>query len=358
MPVFDGMSALKIVKDFDPHLPFIILTGSMNEDIAVECLKAGASDYVTKEHQGRLGYAIREAISQKFLFLKAQAQEESLRESEERYRSIFVNSNAVMLIINPQDSKIIDVNDAAVGFYGWTREELLQKYSYDINTLPLAALNETIRRAIIREKNHFQFKHKCADGSIRDVESHAGPIKIGSNTYLLSIIHDISERLAAEQERDLISKRLSHYLQMSPTITYSLRIEEGVARIEWVSENIESILGYPVNEAKQAEWWFNHVVSADRAAALKGIPALIEKKHHVHEYRFIRKDRKTVWIRDDMRLVEGETGNAEIVGTLTDVSNQKSVEDEIKLKSAALEALDTAVVITDRDGTIQWANHG
>ena len=358
MPTFDGMSALLATREFDRFMPFIILTGSMNEDTAVRCMKAGASDYVIKEHASRLAYAVLEAIDRRKLIEKNSLQEELLRQNEERYHSIFSDSKAVMLIIDPDSTAIIDVNKAALDFYGWTKQEILRKKTSDINTLPIQILREKIRIAITQEKNHFEFKHRLSDGSIRDVESHSGPIRFGGKLFMLSIIHDITERVEAQRERDLIAQKLSRYLQLSPTITYSLRLESGVAHIEWVSENMEAILGYSVKEATEPEWWFRNVVSADRPEALKGIPKLIESGSYSHEYRFLRKDRSILWIRDDMRLVEREKGEAEIVGTLTDISANKSAESEIKLKSAALEALKTAVVITDREGNIEWVNHG
>jgi PAS domain S-box-containing protein len=358
MPMFDGMSALLTTREYDRFMPFIILTGSMNEETAVICMKAGASDYVIKEHMSRLPYAVLEAIDRRKLTEKNSLQEELLRQNEERYHSIFSDSKAVMLIIDPDTLAVIDANNAALEFYGWTKQELLKKNASDINTLPIQILREQIHRAVTQDKQHFEFKHRLSDGSIRDVESHSGPIRFGGKSFMLSIIHDISERVEAQHERDQIAHRLSHYLQLSPTITYSLRLDGGTARIEWVSENIEPILGYSTEDTSKPEWWFSNVVSADRSEALMGIPKLIEKRSYSHEYRFMRKNRSILWIRDEMRLFEGEQGNIEIIGTLTDISANKVAESEIKLKSAALEALNTAVVITDREGNIEWVNHG
>lgn len=78
MPAFDGMSALRIVKEFDPDIPFLVLTGSMNEEVAVECMKAGACDYVIKEHLSRLAYAIQVAIERKQLEASKKAQEKTV----------------------------------------------------------------------------------------------------------------------------------------------------------------------------------------------------------------------------------------------------------------------------------------
>ncbi|MFA6506788.1 MAG: PAS domain S-box protein [Treponemataceae bacterium] len=356
MPVFDGMTALKMAKEFDPMLPFIVLTGSMNEETAVTCMKAGASDYVIKEHISRLTYAVVEAIERREIQEKSNLQSELLRQSEERYRSFFVGSNAVMLIIDPTDTVIIDANNAAISFYGWSRDELIGKRLSEINTLSPEMLREQIRRSLFLEKNHFQFKHRLADGRILDVEAHSGPILIGGVKYLLSIIHDISERIAAESERDALGTKLSHYLSTSPTVTYSLRLDAGKAKWEWVSENITRMLGYSIEEALKSDWWFMGVYASDRANALKGIAALIKNESHVQEYRFVKKDHSVVWLRDEMRFVKGSDDASEIVGTLTDITEHKRSEESISLKSAALDAADNAVAITDRNGAIEWVN--
>jgi len=65
LPRFTGMEALKIAREKVPKTPFIILTGSINETVAVECMKAGAWDYVLKDHIKRLGPALLSALEQK-----------------------------------------------------------------------------------------------------------------------------------------------------------------------------------------------------------------------------------------------------------------------------------------------------
>ena len=77
MPAFDGMSALNLATERDPSLPVIILTGSMNEDTAVECIKAGATDYVIKEHMTRLPFAVKEAMEQRKSRLRAAMKDRS-----------------------------------------------------------------------------------------------------------------------------------------------------------------------------------------------------------------------------------------------------------------------------------------
>jgi PAS domain S-box-containing protein len=92
MPEFDGMQALKLTQELHRNIPFIVLTGSRNEDTAVECIKAGAYDYVIKEHMHRLPFAVKEALKQQLVRKEKEQAEEQLRASEVRYRGLFEDS--------------------------------------------------------------------------------------------------------------------------------------------------------------------------------------------------------------------------------------------------------------------------
>jgi PAS domain S-box-containing protein/putative nucleotidyltransferase with HDIG domain len=124
--------------------------------------------------------------------------EKSLRESESRYKSLFENNHAVMLIIDPDAAAIVDANPAACAYYGWNRAELLAMKMDEINTLTAAEVRAEMQQASVENRNHFLFKHRRADGSIRDVEVYSGPLIQTEKTLLYSIIHDITERKHSE----------------------------------------------------------------------------------------------------------------------------------------------------------------
>ncbi len=125
--------------------------------------------------------------------------EQAIKEREERYRSLFENNHAVMLIIDPKNSEIIDVNPAAVKFYRWSKEELLQKKISDINILSEYEVQNEMNLAQQEKRNCFIFKHLIADGTFRDVEVYSGPITINERPLLYSVIHDITVRKKAEE---------------------------------------------------------------------------------------------------------------------------------------------------------------
>jgi len=110
MPNFDGLSALKIALDNAPLIPVIIVTGSVNEDTAVECMKAGASNYVIKEQIKRLGPAILHALEEKQLNIERVEAQHALVESFERYRALF-NLSPVGIQLSNENGFIDNVND-------------------------------------------------------------------------------------------------------------------------------------------------------------------------------------------------------------------------------------------------------
>jgi two-component system cell cycle sensor histidine kinase/response regulator CckA len=126
--------------------------------------------------------------------------EAALRESEERYRSLFASNHSVMLLVDPTDGAIVDANEAAQAYYGWSRAELRAMQVSQINTLSAAEIRTELHKAQQQQRNHFFFQHRRADGSVRDVEVYSGPIPHKGRTLLYSIVHDITERRQNERE--------------------------------------------------------------------------------------------------------------------------------------------------------------
>ncbi|MBI5565655.1 MAG: GAF domain-containing protein [Chloroflexi bacterium] len=125
LPEFDGLQALKLSLEYDPALPVILMTGSLNEETAVHCIKSGATDYVLKDRITRLPFAVKEALEQKQTRLAKDAAERALRESEARYRLLFDTSMDAVLLTAP-DGRIFAANPAACQMFGQTEAELIQ----------------------------------------------------------------------------------------------------------------------------------------------------------------------------------------------------------------------------------------
>jgi len=134
--------------------------------------------------------------------------EKKLRQSEERYKSLFQGNHSVMLLINPENGEIKDANPAACRFYGWSHNELCQKNISEINTLPPEEIGRNMQKSREEKQNHYIFNHRLASGELRDVEVYSGPIGINESTLLYTIIHDITEQKNAEEALLLSERRL------------------------------------------------------------------------------------------------------------------------------------------------------
>ena len=125
--------------------------------------------------------------------------EEKLRQSENRFRSMFQNHDAVMLLIEPETGQIIDANLSAQRFYGYQLPEMLGMSIQQINTLSSDEIARERQKALSRECNHFIFPHRLANGEVRTVEVHSSPIELEGQRILFSIVHDITLRKQAEE---------------------------------------------------------------------------------------------------------------------------------------------------------------
>jgi PAS domain S-box-containing protein len=125
--------------------------------------------------------------------------EESLRESDERFRKLFHGHSAIKLVIDLSTGRIDDANDAAAEFYGWSIEDLKQMRIQQINDLPPDEVDRQMAVAASGPNARFEFRHRRADGTVADVEVFSNRVDIGGRVLLYSIIHDIGERKRAEQ---------------------------------------------------------------------------------------------------------------------------------------------------------------
>jgi len=116
-----------------------------------------------------------------------------LEESEARFRAMFEEHSAVMLLIDPRTGRIINANKAAEQYYGYSLKQLLDLKIHQLNRLSPEKVAQQMQQAVARQTTRFEFQHVLADGKIRDVEVHSAPVMIKDRILLFSIISDITE---------------------------------------------------------------------------------------------------------------------------------------------------------------------
>jgi len=133
---------------------------------------------------------------------------EELKQSEERYFTLFNNSYATMLLIDPTDGSIEDANPAASNYYGYSLEKLKSMKANDLNNLSEDDTKNIITQILNKEENILYLKHQLSSGEIRDVEIYTGPIEYKGRIFIFSIVHDISKRRKAEKQLHDFNKNL------------------------------------------------------------------------------------------------------------------------------------------------------
>jgi len=176
--------------------------------------------------------------------------EEKLKESEALFRNLFEHHTAVKLLINPDTGSIIDVNAAAAEFYGWTRDQLKQMKIQDINILSPEELNQKMKKVRAEGRGHFEFRHRLADGSIRDVEVFNSKIEIKEKDVLHSIIYDITEHKKMEEDIRAERERLRKILDNIPVM---ITMYDSRGRVLLLNNEFERIVGWSKEDAEKID---------------------------------------------------------------------------------------------------------
>jgi PAS domain S-box-containing protein len=164
------------------------------------------------ERTAQLSEANQELIIQ---IAEREQGEQELRESEKRYRDMFEINNAVMFIVDSETNRIIDVNAAAIRYYGYSRDELINMPISKINIADPDVIKNHISYAVGHKGTIFHFKHKKKSGEIRNVEVFSGPIIVKGKQLLHSIIQDVTERNRVEEAL----RQANHKLNLLSSIT-------------------------------------------------------------------------------------------------------------------------------------------
>ncbi len=201
LPGYTGLDALKVCSLAYPDIPFIFVSGAMGEEVAVEMLQYGASDYILKQNLTRLVPAIKYALNQKKLVLEKRKAEIKLMQSERKYRNIFETMQDVFCRTD-LTGKILVISPSIHRLTGYTPSEMLNK-----NILVLYEDKEAFNKKMELLKKQgevwdFETISKCKDGTLKyiSINAHLFYDDNDQPCGIESIVRDISTRKKAEKE--------------------------------------------------------------------------------------------------------------------------------------------------------------
>ncbi len=243
MPGFSALEALALVRGVQPDVPVIIVSGTVGEETAVEAMRSGANDYVLKDKLARLAPAVERELRQSEIRLARHRADDAVRDSEARYRALFEHSPLPKWLYDVETLRFLEVNDAAVRHYGYTREEFLHMTIEDIRPPEdVAALRAVVRPESGSPTHVGVWRHRKKDGTPIEVDIRGHTLVLGGRATRLVVVQDVTERRKEEEARARLTDKLERELAERTRVEMALRLSE--ARLRSLTESGLMLITY------------------------------------------------------------------------------------------------------------------
>lgn len=228
MPTFSAPAALKLAKKLSPEVPFIIVSGEIDLNLAVSLLKAGAHDYIQKHELIRLIPSIQRELEEVKLRIKQRQTEEARRVSEEKFYKAFQNSPDCINLNRISDGMYLAVNAGFERLSGYSSEDAL---GVSNAVLSLSAFNEDrirLTKKLLQngELNDEEIYYRRRNGQIFPVLCSARLITISGEQCALWFARDLSEQRRAEAEIRRRSRELQAVSQIITAVTIQMKLPQ------------------------------------------------------------------------------------------------------------------------------------
>ncbi|MFP4252366.1 MAG: PAS domain S-box protein [Guyparkeria sp.] len=283
----------------------------------------------------------------------------ALRRSEGRFRRFFEDNASVLLLIDSDRRKILDANQAAAGFYGWPREELIGRSVDRVWSCPEEQFDEIRAGGSAGGHCHIH-THRLRRGEDRRVELHVTPLNDHHRSgRLFVIVHDITERERAEKSLKRERERLRNVIEGTQVGTWewNIRTGETIFNARWAG-----MLGYSLDELEPTNihTWRDLLHPDDRQGAEKALEACFQGEHDSFEseVRMRHRDGSWVWVLTRGRVLEwtAEGEPSRMWGTHQDITARKQMEQDLQLAASVFVHAREAILITDLDARILDVN--
>jgi two-component system cell cycle sensor histidine kinase/response regulator CckA len=336
MPAFDGMRALELLKGSGLDVPFMLVSGTIGEDIAVEAIKQGAADYLIKDRLARLGPAIHQALEQGRLRRERKRTDEELRITHEKLRQLLAHSPAVIytLKIDGQTITPTVVSDNIQRLLGFAVEEC-SHYDWWLNGLhpeDRERVLKTLAPGLTQNGYVVEYRIRHKDGTYRWIEDNNRVLQDaeGKTNYMVGVWTDITKRKAAEETVQQSEARFRELAENIHEVFWM--IDQGKNEILYVSPAYERVWGRSCQSLYAAPGtWLAAIHPEDRERVRQASAEKQAVGTYDEEYRIIRSDEKVRWIHDRAFPILDAAGQVyRIVGTAEDITERKQLEDQFR----------------------------
>jgi PAS domain S-box-containing protein len=330
LPQFTGMQSLLIRNEMSPLTPFILVTGSNNETVAVECMKAGADDYVLKDNLSRLGLAINNSLKKIEVLKQKKDAEDALRESEERYRILYSDAIVGLYRTNLQ-GEILLANNTLVKMLGFNSfDELatrnLSETGYGSFYQRKQFIEQIEKKAEVRNHEAIWI---CKDGKEIFVRENAKPVFDTGGKIICydGTVEDITSRKKAEKELHESEMRYRSIFENVQDLYYESSMDGTILEVSPSISNLshgqyyrEDLIGKSINEF--------YSFPGEREMLMEAL--MTNGSISDFEIKLRNRDGSLIPCSVSAKISLDSDGNpSKIIGSMRDISERKKAEDAL-----------------------------
>jgi len=369
IPGMDTFVALRLAHRTRPDLPYVFFSGTLGEEAAVEALKNGATDFVPKDHPGRLPAAVRRALQEAkrgpFGAVEGtsphEGAEDALRKSEERFRSFVESANHVIWRMNavgeadqpmPSWNAFTGQTVAQAAGFGWTNA---------IHPDDRARVIEAWRTAS-GSKSTYQVEYRLQgqDGQWHHILARGTPIleADGSVREYVGVCNDITRQREAEEELRRSEQRFRAIFEQAAIGIGLVDLKD--ARWLAVNEPFCRMLGYTPEFMRATPW---PQITHPQDVNLDLVPfqqmAAGQRDSYSVEKRFVHRDGHPVWARLTLSLVRDAQGRPDYeIAIIENIDDRKRAEGQLQRQAKLIDLSPTATIVRSPEGVISFWSAG
>jgi PAS domain S-box-containing protein len=323
LPSYDGLAALQLAREKRARVPFIFFSGTIGEEVAIDSLRNGATDYVLKHRPERLVPAVRRAIREQEDRVRRRQAEEQLRRSEQQFRQIAENVDDLIAVLDLEGKRIYNSpsyatvlgnaealkgTDSFAEIHPEDRERIRQLF------------HETVRTGVGKRA---EFRFLLEDGSVRYIESQGSVIRDGQGNIVNALVvsRDVTKRKRAEEQ-------IREQAALLDKAQDAICVTDMSQRILYWNKSAEVLYGWPAADAlgKNA----NELLFKDDATRpMEALKSLISRREWKGELRQVTRNGKDIIVESRWTLVPDSQGKPKsILVVNTDITEKKRLETQ------------------------------